>query len=86
MDEGQEKAGIYQKRLTKVGNEGEEFEVAIFEDPKTNEPFSLRLSAGLRMALDDADIKEGDRILIKREADFENKKGNRQSHYEIYSL
>ena len=62
------------------------FLVYKFKDLQTGHDFTLRGSVGLRQALEDAQVYEGQAIEIQRMPDVKNAKGDSKSVYDIFSV
>lgn len=82
-----EYVGKYEKEgMNPETGEITKFLVYKFKDLETGHDFTLRGSVGLRQALEDAMVEEGQAIEISRMPDVKNAKGGTKSVYDIFSV
>lgn len=79
--------GKYEKEgMNPETGEVTNFLVYKFKNLESGHDFTLRGSVGLRQALEDAMVEEGQAIEIVRQDDVKNAKGGSKSVYDIFSV
>lgn len=91
LEPGQSMKGKYlgsfeTEGIDQTSGEVVERKIFKFEDLESGYVFTLGGSAGLKIAMQDAQVQEGETIEIVRKPNFENRKGNKQSAYDIFSI